>query len=138
MRKCARAIICIEDEYVFIKRVRNVDGKIFEYYVTVGGHLDGNESHEEALYREVFEEIGVNVKSYEFLKEIECEDMNKIEKFYLVELENNDFTHGNGPEFSNVNFEKYGSYEIVKIPKNKISNYNILPDYIKNSILNNI
>lgn len=135
MNKCARAIICIDNEYVFIKRIREKNGQLIEYYATVGGHIDNDETYEEALYREVYEELGVTVKSFEFVIELNCIEMNKVERFYKVELNNNNFTKGNGPEFTNINFERYGSYEVVRIKKDEICNYNILPYKIKEYIM---
>ena len=138
MKKCARAIILIEDEYVFIKRNKIRDGKKIEYYATVGGHLDTNEeTYEEALKREVFEELGVNCIEYDFTFELNNIDLDKIERFYNVKLDDNNFTHGDGPEFTNINFEKYGSYEVVKINKDDINKYNILPIEIKKMLIEN-
>ena len=138
MNKCARAIILIDNEYVFIKRVKIKNGKRVEYYATVGGHIDNDEeSYEEALKREVFEELGVNCLNYEFNLELFNTDLNKLERFYNVKLDNNNFTHGNGPEFTNINFEKYGSYEVVSINRRELYKYNILPIEIKNLLIEN-
>lgn len=44
-------------------------GKGYEYYWTPGGKVDGEESYEECLKRELKEEIGVNIVSMKFFKE---------------------------------------------------------------------
>ncbi len=135
MKKCARAIILIDNEYIFIERKKK-DKET--YYATVGGHLDEGETFEEALYREVYEELGVKCISHKLLFELESIEISKIERFYSVKLESNKFSHGNGPEFTDVDFNKYGSYEIVRINKNNIDNYNIVPlkvkEYLKESL----
>ena len=138
MKKCARAIIKIEEEFVFIKRIKIKENKRIEYYTTVGGHLDNDEeTYLDALKREIYEETGSKCIESEFIIELYSEDLDKLERFYNVKLDNNKFTQGNGPEFTNINFEKYGSYEIVRINKDELQNYNILPIEIKNLLIKN-
>ena len=64
--KTARAII--ETEYksnkyiITIKRTKYKDGKIVnEYYTLPGGHVEENETYEDAVIREVFEELNIKV-----------------------------------------------------------------------------
>ena len=136
MKKCSRAIIKINDDYVFVKRIKVKDNNKIEYYTTVGGHLDNDEeTFENALKREVYEELGTKCIYNEFVLELYNKDLDKLERFYNVKLEDNNFTHGSGPEFTETNFEKYGSYEIIRINKNKIINYNILPLEIKELLI---
>lgn len=59
MSKAARAII-IENNRLLVM-FRNKSGS--QYYTLVGGHLDGDETPEQAVVREVREETGLNVTS---------------------------------------------------------------------------
>lgn len=140
--KTARAIIetlyqneiCI----VTIKRQKFKDGKIIkEYYTLPGGHNEENESFEEAVIREVFEELNVNVSIKEKLLSMYNEDLDRYEEFFLCTLQNKDdiITKGTGPEWTNPDIERYGSYEIVYINVKNIKDYNILPPQVKKILI---
>lgn len=135
MKNTARAIILIDDDYVFMKREKLVNSNIVTFYATIGGHLEKNESFEEACIRETEEEVGIKVEIKELLYEFINEDLDKFEKFYLVEHISGNIGTGMGEEFIKEDFEKYGSYEIVKINREEVYKYNILPIEIKNILI---
>lgn len=63
IRNCSRALIINEDNKILLQRFEfpQVKGnKVL--WVTPGGGLKENESFEEALERELFEELGMNIK----------------------------------------------------------------------------
>lgn len=138
MKNAARAIIQYENKYVFIKRVKKIDGNIKEYYTLVGGHLDEGETFEEACIREIYEELGVNAKITDLFLEYINEDLNKFEKFYFAEIVSGQIGTGKGEEFTNRDFEKWGSYEIVYIEKQDIKNINLLPIELKEKMINEL
>lgn len=63
MGKAARAII-IEDDKILVMH-RNKEGS--QYYTLVGGRVNGEESVEDALVREVKEETGFEIVSYKLV-----------------------------------------------------------------------
>lgn len=137
MKQTARAIIKENNEYVFIRREKFLNGKSKKvYYTTVGGHVEDNETFEETCIREIYEELGLTVEIESLLLELYNSDLDKYEKFYNVKIIEGVLGTGTGPEFTNIDVEKYGKYEIVKINKNDICNYNILPIEIKNILIN--
>ena len=130
----ARAIIKTGEKYIFIKRIKKIDGKNVEYYTTVGGHLEENETFEEACIREIYEELGVKCELKSLICEYENKDLNRFEKFYIAEIISGEIGTGKGEEFTNIDFEKYGSYEIVFVEKDDIKNINLLPEFLKEKI----
>ncbi|MDB5164105.1 MAG: mutT/nudix family protein [Candidatus Saccharibacteria bacterium] len=59
MRKAVRAIVVRNDELLVMKR----DKFGHVYYTLVGGGIDFGETPEQALYREVAEETGIEIKN---------------------------------------------------------------------------
>lgn len=140
--KTARAIIetiynnekCI----VTIKRQKFENGLIVkEYYTLPGGHLENNETFEEAVKREVLEELNVDIAIKEKLVTLYNEDLNRDEEFFVCELvdKNEVIEKGNGPEWTNIYIEKYGTYEIVYISVDNIKSYNLLPLEVKELLI---
>ena len=136
MIKTARAIIKIDNEYIFMKRVKKSEEGLYTYYATLGGHLEKNETFEEAVIREIYEESNLKCKVEKLFMEIESKDINRYEKIYLVSVISGIPSNGSGEEFSDkVDFEKYGSFEIVKLNKKELERYNILPKELKEKMI---
>lgn len=140
--KTARAIIETiynnKKSIVTIKRQKFKDGNIIkEYYTLPGGHIEDNETFEEAVKREVLEELNVNIAVKEKLVALYNEDLNRDEEFFICELSNKTdvIDKGNGPEWTNIDIEKYGTYEIVYINVNNIKSYNLLPLEVKELLI---
>lgn len=133
MEKTARAIIIKEDEVgkyiVSIKRTKYDDNNEIKviYYTFPGGHVENDETYEETLKREVDEELGINININYLFIEMYNEDLKRTEAFYICEHIDGKIGTGTGPEWSNVDYKKYGKYEIENIYLNKLDNYNLLP-----------
>ena len=136
--KTGRAVIIDDNnDVIFIKRTKfNEDMSIKNiYYTFPGGHLEGEETFEEATVREVYEELGVNILLDKEFIHLFNEELNRDEVFYISHIVSGEIGTGNGPEFQVVNYLKYGKYDIVKINKSELTNYNILPIEVKEKIL---
>lgn len=138
MKNTARAIVKINDDYIFIRREKKVNNELRIFYATVGGHLDNDETFEEACIREVYEELGINVEIDRIFYEEYSEELDKFEKFYIVNYVSGELGTGKGEEFTNIDVEKYGKYEVVSINENELNNYNILPTTIKEKLIEEI
>jgi len=109
----ARAIIIHEGKLVSMYRER--EGVI--YYTFPGGGKEKNETIEECVTREVFEEFGIDVKPIKMVYKYESQ--RSVEYFYLVDWISGEFGTGQGEEFQEDN--KKGVYipkfiEIAEIP----------------------
>lgn len=129
----ASAIIFVDDKLITVYREKIVDGILKKYYVIPGGGVEENETIEEATKREVLEEIGIEIElsdNYFYLNKEESE-----EYFYIAKYKSGTIGTGTGPEFTDRDVEKYGTYEIKLVPKDEIENINLLPEEVKVYIL---
>ncbi len=138
--KTGRAIIVVNEnnikKIVTIKRTKFKEGNIEKIYYTIpGGHVENGETYEQATIREVEEELGITVNLTKEFLYLNNEDLNRDEKFFLCEILNGNIGTGTGPEWTNVDIEKYGKYEICLIELNEINNYNLLPIELKKKLI---
>lgn len=92
-RNRVRAIIICDEKIVSMYREKA--GRIF--YTFPGGGMEGNESEEDCVKREVLEEFGLIVKPVK--KVYTYENQNSIEHFYLCDWVSGEFGSGEGEEF---------------------------------------
>jgi 8-oxo-dGTP diphosphatase len=73
MKKIA-AIIFENDnrEILLYLRDNKLDIPFPDHWDLIGGHVEEGETPEEALIREVKEELDIDLKDYQFYKEVEC------------------------------------------------------------------
>ena len=137
-------LIKIGDGYAFIHRLnvkpsQNPNKPFGEYYVFPGGGLEGSESIEECIEREIKEELGINVEVQEKLYERITEDGNMKEYVYLCKYISGKFGTGIGPEFSNdPKYIDSGKYLPEIIDKKEINNLLLLPSEIKEKLVEDI
>ena len=125
-RKRARAIVVNEDKLVCM--YREFDDRVF--YVFPGGGMEGNESEEECVIREVYEEFGITVKPIKKVYVYETE--KSIEYFYLCDWISGKFGTGAGEEFD-VNSNKEGVYIPKLIDISSIPNLPLMPKEVASS-----
>lgn len=128
-----RAIIMHDNKIVSMYRER--EGRVF--YTFPGGGQEGNESEEECVIREVYEEFGITIKPIK--KVYTYENQNSIEHFYIADWLSGEFGSGNGEEYQeNMN---NGIYIPKFIEISEIPNLPLMPpevasafyiDYMKN------
>ena len=135
-RKRSRAII-IKDEKM-ISMYREFEDRIF--YVFPGGGMEGNETEEECVIREVYEEFGINVNPIKKVYVYETE--KSIEYFYLCDWISGEFDTGTGEEYD-PNSNKEGVYMPKLIEISSVPNLPLMPaeiassfyeDYVNNGI----
>ncbi len=83
-KSVSAVIIRKEDDRVFVAKrslnKRYSPGK----WETIGGNIEKDETSEEALAREIKEELGVKIKNFQYFKDYQYKD--RIFKFFIVEL----------------------------------------------------
>ena len=132
MQKRVRGILIEDGVITLIKRTR--DGEIF--YVFPGGGVDEGETDEQALEREIKEELGIDVSVKELVakqnfgkhKSKECMNF-----FYVCKVKGGKLGTGCGPEYTPGNGYK-GTHKPVQIPISKINKLDLRPAEVRDSI----
>jgi len=132
----ASAIVLIDNKLITVYREKIVNGALKKYYVIPGGGVEAGETIELATKREILEEVGIDIELTNKYFYLEKEDAE--EYFYIANYVSGTIGTGTGPEFTNRDIERYGTYEIKLVEKNEIKNINLLPPEVKEYILNNI
>lgn len=138
MHTSVRGIVNYNDKIVLIHRIKTKDdGTVRDYYVTPGGKIEENESHEEALRREIKEELGIEIEIKDLCLELDDRDYNdSFQYFYNCNYKTGELGTGDGPEFTDKENYK-GVFEIVLVDKKEISELNLVPKKIKEILVNN-
>ncbi len=138
MHTSVRGIVNYNDKIVLIHRIKTKDdGTIRDYYVTPGGKIEENESHEEALRREIKEELGIEIEIKGLCLELDDRNYNdSFQYFYNCNYKAGELGTGDGPEFTDKENYK-GVFEIVLVDKKEISKLNLVPEKIKEILVNN-
>lgn len=113
IKRSARAILLDGDALVLIKRTR--PGRD-PYWVAVGGGVEeADRTVEDALHREVFEELGGKLRRAELVHLItdELEDGIGVQHIFAAQLASMDLSVRSGTEFDKP---ERGGYEIVRVP----------------------
>lgn len=116
-RKRAGGILIIDNKILLMHRIREINGKMEEYYVIPGGGVEENETFKETAIREVKEEIGIDVKILTDNPLFTVNRETEEHYYYLVEYVSGKIGTGTGPEFTNPDYVKKGSYspELIDI-----------------------
>lgn len=138
MHTSVRGIVNYNDKIVLIHRIKTKDdGTVRDYYVTPGGKIEEDESHEEALRREIKEELGIEIEIKGLCLELDDRDYNdSFQYFYNCNYKAGELGTGDGPEFTDKENYK-GVFEIVLVDKKEISKLNLVPEKIKEILVNN-
>lgn len=120
-----------------VRAIIFVDGKIVSmyreyldriYYTFPGGGMNANETEEDCVKREVFEEFGLIVKPTK--KVYVYENEISVEHFYICDWVDGDFGTGKGEEYSENN--NNGVYRPCMIEISQIPELPLMPPEIAN------
>lgn len=133
MQKRVRAIICEEDRYLFIHRIREDK----EYWVFPGGGVDEDDvSLAAALIRECEEELGVQVEVGEFFTKtyFVMDGEEQEQHIYFCKIQSGEIGTGQGPEFQeDTGYE--GSFEVEWVHITEMKDKHILPEEVKDMLV---
>jgi ADP-ribose pyrophosphatase YjhB (NUDIX family) len=127
--------IIIRDQKVLM--IKNDDAP---YYYSVGGRVKFNETSEEAVVREVFEETGIKLEieglafihEHFFNEEITKEHYHELAFFYLMKVESN-------MNFTCNSYGEQGAKEHLHwLPIENLDKYHLFPEFFKTKLLESI
>lgn len=124
MRIRSAAILIQNDSVALIERHRG--GR--HYFSFPGGGLNPDETPEQAVLREVHEELGVEVRILRLVAKVWFRGNPQF--FYLVEQVGGTFGTGEGEEFSPNLDAARGSYHPLWMPVGVLTTRNVLPKEI--------
>lgn len=131
-RISSRGVIIDGDAvYLMYRRKLQENGKMREYYVIPGGGLEGNETLEENVIRELKEEFTIDVKPLNYLG-FEEDDSSIIHFFKCQNL-------GGTPKLGGEELERCcetNYYEVKKVKLSELDSIDVyFKEYIKKAIL---
>lgn len=134
MRKASRAIIIKDNKLLVTKR--NKFGE--EYYILIGGGVELGESLEEALYRELLEESGVQVANPRLVFVEDSGDMYGIQNIFLCE-----YTSGEPklhPDSAEAHISAMGknTYEPLWLPLEEVATVPFRSDRLRRAVLDGV
>ncbi|OMD17280.1 NUDIX hydrolase [Paenibacillus odorifer] len=147
IRNSARAILMNNSGQVLLFKFKFEDVKDQKIlWVTAGGGLKDNESFEEALRREIFEEIGANIDEigpWVWTRSIVINGVKKdfisYERYYLININDSDVTLLNMTDKEKRTLKGYYWWNIEEIIKsNEVFAPPKLGDLIKDILEGNI
>lgn len=121
MRIRSAAILIQNNSLALLERHR--DG--LHYFTFPGGGVDAGETPEQAVVREVYEELGIAIRVIGLAAEVWFRGNQQF--FFLVEQTGGEFGSGTGEEFASDRDPARGSYEPVWMPLEQITVQNVLP-----------
>ena len=139
IRKSSRAIVLNKQNQIFLFRYTfDFFAEKESVWITPGGGLEEGESFEQALKRELFEELGIELSGSDFTPQIyyrfplyelkNGETVRSEERFYLVRLDETEFSYTNWTESENKRMTagKWWSVEEIKASGEKFFSEDIV------------
>lgn len=121
MRVRSAAILIQNNSLALMERHR--DDR--HYFSFPGGGVDEGETPEQAVVREVREELGIEVRVLRLAAEVWFRGNQQF--FFLVEQTGGTFGTGAGEEFASTADPARGTYEPIWMPLEQVTIQNVLP-----------
>lgn len=140
MRNRAGGLLIENGKVLLMHRIKDFDGKIYEYYVVPGGGALEGESLIQATVREMKEEIGIEVEVINSTPIYKYNMENGTQYFMLVKQIGGKIGTGKGPEFTDLAYANRGTYNAELIDLNDIidGKINMVPEDIENMFIKDI
>jgi ADP-ribose pyrophosphatase YjhB (NUDIX family) len=134
MRQASRAIIINDDKLLVTKR--NKFGS--EYYILVGGGVEIGESLEQAMYRELQEESGVEVANPRLVFTEDAGDMYGLQHIFLCEYVSGEpALHPDSIE-AKISAQGQNTYTPMWLPLSEVAKVPFRSDKLRRAILDGL
>jgi ADP-ribose pyrophosphatase YjhB (NUDIX family) len=134
MRQASRAIIINDDKLLVTKR--NKFGS--EYYILVGGGVEIGESLEQAMYRELQEESGVEVANPRLVFTEDAGDMYGLQHIFLCEYVSGEpALHPDSIE-AKISAQGQNTYTPMWLPLSEVATVPFRSDKLRRAILDGL
>jgi 8-oxo-dGTP diphosphatase len=124
MRTRSAAVLIQNNSLALIERHRAG----LHYYTFPGGGVDGSETPEQAVIREVKEELGVDVRVLHQVAKVWFRGNPQF--FFLVEQVGGEFGTGSGEEYASDRDPAHGTFEPVWMSLAEVPANNVLPQQV--------
>ena len=126
----AAAFIIHGNEIALIKRRR--EGRL--YYVFPGGQVEEKETPEQAVVREIEEELGLKVHVDRLA--VKVSHRSKIQYYFLTHIVGGKFGTGSGPEMKGLYPPERGTYQPIWMPTANLLKENVVPRQVAEFVSN--
>jgi mutator protein MutT len=124
------AAILIEADHIALIERRRLDR---HYFVFPGGGVEAHETPEQAVVREVEEELGIQITVRRLVAELWYHDVPQV--YYLVQAIGGEFGAGQGEEYTEPQPPEIGTYTPVWMPVAHILKNPVLPTQVAELVL---
>ena len=127
------AIITQGDKIILMRRERGFGKNKQIYYTIPGGGREEGEKIEETAIREIKEELGIDIKIKKLMYKLNT--YMRMQYIFLGEYVSGILGTGEGEEYEEENYKKYGKYIPQVVSFEKLKKIKLVPETLKKEII---
>ena len=127
------AIIAQGDKIILMRRERGFGKNKQIYYTIPGGGREEGEKIEETAIREIKEELGIDIKIKKLMYKLNT--YMRMQYIFLGEYVSGILGTGEGEEYEEENYKKYGKYIPQVVSFEKLKKIKLVPETLKKEII---
>ena len=127
------AIIAQGDKIILMRRERGFGKNKQIYYTIPGGGREEGEKIEETAIREIKEELGMDIKIKKLMYKLNT--YMRMQYIFLGEYVSGILGTGEGEEYEEENYKKYGKYIPQVVSFEKLKKIKLVPETLKKEII---
>ena len=127
------AIIAQGDKIILMRRERGFGKNKQIYYTIPGGGREEGEKIEETAIREIKEELGIDIKIKKLMYKLNT--YMRMQYIFLGEYVSGILGTGEGEEYEEENYKKYGKYIPQVVSFEKLKKIKLVPENLKKEII---